>query len=88
MLKKIAEKVNESSSLLTSKINEIINGINILQIFNFKEKTISEFNEINEEYRKEQLKDSKVNLVGGWNMLNVLRNALNYILVLIYSRLE
>ena len=51
LLKKIAEKVNESSSMLTSKINEIINGINILQIFNFKDKTVKEFNEINEEYR-------------------------------------
>ena len=36
LLKKISEKVNESNSLLTAKINEIINGINILQIFNFK----------------------------------------------------
>ena len=35
-LRKTAEKVNESRSLLTAKINEIINGISILQIFNFK----------------------------------------------------
>ena len=73
LLKKIAEKVNESGSLLTAKINEIINGINILQIFNFKDKTINEFNEINEEYRTQQLKDAKLSLTGGWNMLNVLR---------------
>ena len=81
LLKKIAEKVNESSSLLTSKINEIINGINILQIFNFKEKTIKEFNEINEEYRSEQLKDAKVNLIGGWNMLNVLRGLITTFII-------
>ena len=80
-LKKIAEKVNESSSLLTSKINEIINGINILQIFNFKTKTIKEFNEINEEYRSEQLKDAKVNLFGGWNMLNVLRGLITTFII-------
>ena len=73
LLKKIAEKVHESSSLLTSKINEIINGINILQIFNFKDKSINEFNEINEEFRSQQLKDAKISLIGGWNMLNVLR---------------
>ena len=81
LLKKIAEKVNESSSLLTSKINEIINGINILQIFNFKDKTIKEFNEINEEYRTEQLKDAKVNLMGGWNMLNVLRGLITTFII-------
>ena len=81
ILKKIAEKVNESSSLLTSKINEIINGINILQIFNFKEKTIKEFNEINEEYRTEQLKDAKVSLCGGWNMLNVLRGLITTFII-------
>lgn len=81
LLKKIAEKVNESSSLLTAKINEIINGINILQIFNFKEKTIKEFNEINEEYRSEQLKDTKLNLIGGWNMLNVLRGLITTFII-------
>lgn len=80
-LKKIAEKVNESSSLLTAKINEIINGINILQIFNFKDKTIKEFNEINEEYRSEQLKDTKLNLVAGWNMLNVLRGLITTFII-------
>ena len=81
LLNKIAEKVNESNSLLTSKINEIINGINILQIFNFKDKTIKEFNEINEEYRSEQLKDAKLSLVGGWNMLNVLRGLITTFII-------
>ena len=81
LLKKIAEKVNESNSLLTAKINEIINGINILQIFNFKKKTINEFNEINEEYRTEQLKATKLSLVGGWNMLNVLRGLITTFII-------
>ena len=81
LLKKISEKVNESNSLLTAKINEIINGINILQIFNFKKKTINEFNEINEEYRCEQLKATKLGLVGGWNMLNVLRGLITAFII-------
>ena len=59
-LKKIAERVNESRSMLTAKINEVINGIQILQIFNFKKQTVDEFNEINTEYTKEQLKDVKL----------------------------
>ena len=81
LLKKIAERVHESSSLLTSKINEIINGINILQIFNFKKKTINEFNEINEEFRSQQLKDAKISLIGGWNMLNVLRGLITTFII-------
>ena len=80
-LKKVSERVNESRSLLTSKINEIINGINILQIFNFKNKTINEFNEINEEYRSQQLKGSKLSLVDGWNLLNVLRGLITTFIV-------
>ena len=39
-LKKIAVKVNETRSLITAKINEIINGIQILQIFKYKWKAI------------------------------------------------
>lgn len=84
-LKKIAEKVNESSSMLTAKINEIINGINILQIFNFKKQTVSEFNEINEEYCTEQLKDVKLNLVGGWNMLDIVRGLITTFIVIYFG---
>ena len=50
-LKKIAVKVNETRSLITAKINEIINGIQILQIFNFKKQTIDEFNVISKNYK-------------------------------------
>jgi ATP-binding cassette subfamily B protein len=70
-LKIIAEKVNETRSLLTAKINEIINGISILQIFNFRKQTITEFNEINATFKNEQLKDVKLNITLGWNMLNI-----------------
>lgn len=72
-LKKIAIKVNETRSLITAKINEIINGIQILQIFNFKKQTIDEFNELNENYKNEQMKEIKLHIVGGWNLLNVLK---------------
>ena len=72
LLKKTTVRINESRSMLTAKINEIINGINILQIFNFKKKTITEFNEISSEYTTQQLKGSKLSLTSGWNMLNVL----------------
>ena len=72
-LRKFAEKVNELRSLMTAKINEIINGINILQIFNFKKQTVSEFNELNSNFTKEQLKEVKLHLGLGWNMINIVR---------------
>ena len=72
-LKKISVKVNETRSLITAKVNEIINGINILQIFNFKKQTIDELNDISKVFKNEQLKEVKLNILGGWNLLNILR---------------
>ena len=81
LLKKTTVRINESRSMLTAKINEIINGINILQIFNFKKKTITEFNEISSEYTTQQLKGSKLSLTSGWNMLNVLRGLITTFII-------
>ncbi len=82
-LRKIAIKVNELRSLLTAKINEIINGINILQIFNFKKHTVKEFNEINQNFMDEQMKEVKLHMIGGWNMLSILRGIIT-VLVVVY----
>ena len=84
-LKKIAEKVNESRSMLTAKINEIINGIQILQVFNFKRHTVNEFNVINEEYMKEQLKDVKLGTTLGWNMINIFRSLITTLIVVYFG---
>jgi ATP-binding cassette subfamily B protein len=80
-LKKFAEKVNELRSLLTAKINEIINGISILQIFNFKRHTIKEFNVINESFKNEQLKEVKLHLSAGWNMIGIIRGIVTTFIV-------
>ncbi len=84
-LKIIAEKVNELRSLLTAKINEIINGINILQIFNYKKQTIDEFNEVNQHFMKEQMKEVKLHILGGWNMLNILRGIITLLVVVYFG---
>lgn len=84
-LKKIAERVNESRSMLTAKTNEVINGIQILQIFNFKKQTINEFNAINEEYKNEQLKDVKLSITLGWNMINIIRSAVTALIVIYFG---
>ena len=80
-VKKVATKVNESRSLLNAKINEIINGISILKIFNFKKRTIDEFNQINNDYKDYQLKEVKLHTLGGWNLINVLKAAITTIIV-------
>jgi len=84
-LKKIAYEVNEKRRLLTGKINEIINGINILQIFNFKEQTVSEFNEISVVYKNEQLKEVKLHVIGGWNMMGMVRALITTLVVVFFG---
>lgn len=84
-LKKIAEKVNELRSLLVGKINEIINGINILQIFNFKKQTISEFNDLNKSYIGEQMKEVKLHITTGWNMIGIVRGIITTIVVVYFG---
>lgn len=84
-LKKIAVKVNETRSLITAKINEIINGIQVLQIFNFKKQTIDEFNVISKNYKDEQLKEVKLHVVGGWNLLNLVRGLVTTAIVLFFG---
>lgn len=84
-LKKIAVKVNESRSLITAKINEIINGIHILQIFNFKKQTIDEFNEISTVFKDEQLKEVKLSIIGGWNLLNIVRALITVAIVAFFG---
>src|SRR5690554_7169762 len=58
----IAVKVNEQRSLITAEINEIINGISILQVFNYEEETITKFNKLSKSYMKEQLKENRLHL--------------------------
>lgn len=84
-LKKLAEKVNELRSLLTAKINEIINGIHILQIFNFKKQTVSEFNQINQRFREEQLKEVKLHITAGWNMIGIIRAIITTLIVVYFG---
>lgn len=80
-LKVVAERFNETRSMLTAKINEIINGIHILQIFNFKKQTIEEFDNLNEKYRRDQLNDVKLSITAGWNLINVLKGLITTLIV-------
>jgi len=84
-LRKIAEKVNELRSLLTAKINEIINGINILQIFNYKKQTIDEYDELNRTFIKEQLSEVKLHATFGYNLVNVVKACITVLIVVYFG---
>lgn len=82
-LTKIAVKVNEQSSMITAQLNEIINGINILQIFNFRKQTEDRFNKLSDEFMQEKLKENVLHLSIGWNMIRLL-GALVTAIILLY----
>ena len=56
-LNSYATKINELSSLITAKLNENINGINIIKMFNYQKGAIDTFNDTNSEFMKESMKE-------------------------------
>ncbi|MFH0993293.1 MAG: ABC transporter ATP-binding protein, partial [bacterium] len=70
-LNTIAVKVNEQNSLITARLNEIINGISILQIFNFQKQTTTDFDELSLDFMNEKLKEQRLHLSIGWNMIRL-----------------
>jgi len=85
-LTKIAEKVNEQNSLITAKLNEIINGISILQIFNFKKQTETDFNQLSSDFMKEKMKESILHLSIGWNLIRLLGSLVTAFIVLYFGQ--
>ncbi len=84
-LTKIAVKVNEQSSMLTAQLNEIINGINILQIFNFRKQTENRFNSLSNEFMQEKLKENFLHLSIGWNMIRLIGALVTAIIILYFG---
>jgi ATP-binding cassette subfamily B protein len=78
-----AEKVSENNSMITAQINEIINGISILQIFNFRSTTEDKFDQLSRGMQKEVLKEQHLHLSIGWNMIRLV-GALVTALIVIY----
>ena len=81
----IAVKVNEEGSLITAQLNEIINGIGILQVFNYEEETTKEFNKLSRSYMKEQLKENKLHLSLGWNMIRLIGSLVTAVIILYFG---
>lgn len=85
LLKKIATRVSELNSLIVAQLNEIINGINILQIFNYHKQTTRDFDKLNKEYRDEYIKEAKLHTTLGWNMISLLRGTITALVVFYFS---
>lgn len=67
----IAEKVNETNSRIVGRMNEIINGISVLKIFNSEQMTIDGFRELNDKYVGEKIEEVDLHLGQGWNGINL-----------------
>jgi len=85
-LNKIAVKVNEQNSMITANLNEIINGIGILQIFNFRKQTEDKFNELSNDFMKEKIKENLLHLSIGWNMIRLLGALVTSVIVLYFGQ--
>lgn len=81
----IAVKVNEQSSMITAQLNEIINGINILQIFNYQQQTEDRFNQLSSEFMKEKLKEQRLHLSIGWNMIRLVGSLVTAVIVIYFG---
>ncbi len=68
-----AVKINELGSLITAKLNENINGVNIIKAFNFENGAMKSFNKINEDFVDESMKEVKLHVTFGWNLINFLK---------------
>lgn len=85
-LNKIAVKVNELASLITAQLNEIINGISILQIFNFVKQTEQKFEDLSNEFMKERIKENLLHLSIGWNMIRLAGALVTSVIVLYFGQ--
>ena len=84
-LNKIAVKINETNSMMIARINEIINGIGILKIFNTNNDTIDGFNTINKQFVSESMEETNLHLKSGWNGINLFQGLLGGLILIYFS---
>jgi ATP-binding cassette, subfamily B, multidrug efflux pump len=82
----IAVKVNELASLITAQLNEIINGISILQVFNFKKQTEEKFETISKDFMKERIKENILHLSIGWNLIRLIGALVTAVIILYFGQ--
>jgi ATP-binding cassette, subfamily B, multidrug efflux pump len=87
-LKTIAERVSEKASLIAAQLNEIINGIQILQIFNFKKKTEDDFNDLSLSFNADKTKENLLHLSIGWNLIRLIGALVTAVIILYFGSLQ
>ena len=73
------------ASLITAQLNEIINGINILQIFNFRKQTEDKFNQLSSDFMKEKVSENLLHLSIGWNMIRLIGALVTAVIVFYFG---
>ncbi len=81
----IAEKVNETNSRIVGRMNEIINGISVLKIFNSEKMTIDGFRKLNEQYVEEKIEEVDLHLSQGWNGISLFQGIVIAVVVGVMS---
>jgi ATP-binding cassette, subfamily B, multidrug efflux pump len=84
-LNKVAVKVNENTSMMTAQLNEIINGISILQIFNFRKSIENKYDQLSLDTQKEILKEQKLHLSIGWNLIRLVGALVTALIVVFFG---
>lgn len=74
VIRKIAEPFNEVASMLMAKLNEYINGITLIRLFNFEKGALKEYDKLGNDYNKLAKKEVFLHLTLGWNMIDLLKN--------------
>ncbi|HJV44847.1 MAG TPA: ABC transporter ATP-binding protein [Bacillota bacterium] len=59
---------------INAMVNETIQGISIIRIFNRQRKTVEEFESLNQQYFNSQMKLLRINSATGYNLVGTLRN--------------
>lgn len=84
-LNRIAKKVSELNSQIAAFLNETINGISILQVFNYGRPTRKRFSTLNQEFMDEQMREVKLHMTLGWSMIDFLRSLITAVIVLYFG---
>lgn len=81
----IATKTQESNSLMIASINEIINGLNILRVFEREKETLDEFADLNDRYLDESMSEVKMHLKFGWNGINMFQATVGALVIFFFG---
>jgi ATP-binding cassette subfamily B protein len=84
-LNTLAVKVSENTSMITAQLNEIINGISILQIFNFRKSIEQKFDKLSLDNQKEILKEQHLHLSIGWNMIRLVGALVTALIIIFFG---